>query len=512
MRKQTEVPKNARPQRNTLVSRVAASSRRNEMLRAGDRIGVAVSGGADSVALLLLLEDLRERLGIQLAVLHFNHRLRGAESDADEDFVRELAKAHGLDFHVDHANVAAEAKTVRANLEDTARRLRYAFFERVIAAGQATRVAVAHTADDQAETVLAHILRGTGLAGLGGIYPVSWPLAGTAGAVIRPLLEIRRNDLREYLRSKKQHWREDATNLDLTRTRARIRHVLLPLLENEFQPATVEHLSRLAELAREDESFWRALVEARFCALVKRTGAEVGILVRDLLEPLGRQAPTAAAEAVPQEALTKRLVRRIISEVKRSGTSAAGAGGQLTAAHVDQVLRLSREGGSGQSLALPDGIRVEREFDRLIFCVSKTQMPQKEAGEYSYALHLDEQGGAAVQVAELGSLVRLKVIDWPPPGGQTIKTSAVVDRDRLQAPLVLRNWRPGDAFRPLGRGSVRKLKRLLLEKRVGVRARTGWPVLTSGGKLVWARGLPVAVEYAPQEGTRTGVEITEEAL
>jgi tRNA(Ile)-lysidine synthase len=460
---------------------------------------------------LLLLEDLRERLGIQLGVLHFNHRLRGAESDADEDFVRELAKAHGLDFHADHADVAAEAKTVRANLEDTARRLRYAFFERVIAAGQATRAAVAHTADDQAETVLAHILRGTGPAGLGGIYPVSGSLAGTAGAVIRPLLEIRRNDLREYLRSKKQLWREDATNLDLTRTRARIRHVLLPLLENEFQPATVEHLWRLAELAREDESFWRALVEGRFCALVKHTGAEVGILVRDLLEPLGRQAPAAAAEAIPQEALAKRLVRRIISEVKRSGTS-AGAGGQLTAAHVDQVLRLAREGTSGQSLTLPGGIRVEREFDRLIFCVSKTQVPQKEAGEYSYALHLDAQSGAAVQVAELGSIVRLKVIDWPPHGGQTGKTSAVVDRDRLQAPLILRNWRPGDAFRPLGRGSVRKLKRLLLEKRVGVRARAGWPVLTSGGKLVWTRGLPVAVEYAPQEGTRTGVEITEEAL
>ncbi|MGH8676177.1 MAG: tRNA lysidine(34) synthetase TilS, partial [Burkholderiales bacterium] len=366
--------------------------------------------------------------------------------------------------------------------------------------------------------VLAHILRGTGPAGLGGIYPTSGPLAGGAGIVIRPLLGIRRSDLRDYLRSKKQSWREDTTNLDLTRTRARIRHVLLPLLESEFQPATVEHLARLAELAREDESFWRALVEASFRAVVERTAAETSIPARHLLEPLGPQPASAASEVIPQEALTKRLVRRIVSEVKRSGAPAAGAGGQLTAAHVEQVLRLARQGTSGQSLALP-GVRVEREFDRLIFCAQRTGHRKEDASgykanslEYSYALSFDAQSGAAVPVAELGSLVRLKVIDWPPPGGQTNMMSAVVDRDRLQAPLVLRNWRPGDAFRPLGRGSVRKLKRLLLEQRVGLRARQGWPVLTSDGRLVWARGLPVAAEYAPQEGTRTGVEITEEAL
>ncbi len=512
MRKKTAEPRKSPQRREALAARVFAFLRRCEMLRPGDHVGVAVSGGADSVALLLLLEELRERLGIQLAVLHFNHQLRGAESDADEEFVRELAKAHGFDFHADHADVAAEAKKARTNLEDTARRLRYAFFERVVAEGHATRVAVAHTADDQAETVLAHILRGTGPAGLGSIYPV-------AGVVIRPLLEIRRDDLRDYLRSKKQTWREDTSNLDLTRTRARIRHVLLPLLENEFQPAAVEHLGRLAGMAREDEAFWHALVEARFHVLVERSSGEATIAARDLLEPLRLPGPENAAGILPQEAVAKRLVRRIVSEVKRSGSSGAGPSSQLTATHVGQVLRLAREGRSGQSLALPGGVRVEREFERLIFGAKQAGETGKKAGggttgtlEYAYAVSLDEQSGAAVPVAELGSLVRLKVIDWPPPGGQTNPRNAVVDRDRLRAPLVLRNWRPGDAFRPLGRGSVRKLKRLLLEKRVGLRARAGWPVLTSGGTLVWARGLPVAVEYAPREATRTGVEITEEAL
>src|SRR5262249_4748323 len=151
------------------------------------------------------------------------------------------------DFHVARADVAAKAKRDKTNLEDTARRERYAFFDRLVAQGHITKIAVAHTADDQAETVLAHILRGTGLAGLGGIHPV-------AGNVFRPLLQFRRAELRTYLRSRKQIWREDASNRDTTKNRARIRKELIPLLENKFQPAVVEHLANLADLAREDET------------------------------------------------------------------------------------------------------------------------------------------------------------------------------------------------------------------------------------------------------------------
>src|SRR4029077_5878506 len=208
------------------------------MLRPGDRVGVAVSGGADSVALLLLLLEVREKLGIVLSVGHFHHTLRGKASDADEAFVAKLATKHGLEFHSASVYVAKKAKRERANLEDAARRARYDYFRSLIESGTCARIAVAHTADDQAETVLAHILRGTGLAGLGGIHPV-------AGVVIRPLLNIRRSELRRFLRAQKQTWREDATNRDPKRMGARIRKKLLPLLERQFQPAVVEHLATL---------------------------------------------------------------------------------------------------------------------------------------------------------------------------------------------------------------------------------------------------------------------------
>src|SRR5216683_2380150 len=219
----------------SLVSRVQSAIEEQGLLRAGERVGVAVSGGADSVALLLLLVELRKQLGIVLSVVHFNHKLRGKDSDGDEKFVSKLAEKYGLVFHAGRADIATKAKSNKANVEDTARRARYQFFARLVEDGRVDKVAVAHTADDQAETVLAHILRGTGLAGLGGIHP-------TVGHVVRPLLGVRRTELREFLRARKQTWREDATNRDLTKTRARIRKKLIPLLEKQFQGGVVAHL------------------------------------------------------------------------------------------------------------------------------------------------------------------------------------------------------------------------------------------------------------------------------
>jgi tRNA(Ile)-lysidine synthase len=459
--------------------------------------------------LLLLLEELRARLGIRLAIAHFNHHLRGQQSDEDEQFVRQLAESLGLECCVGGAEVAEEARKARANLEDTARRLRYAFFARMVAEGRATRVAVAHTADDQAETVLAHLLRGTGPAGLGGIYP-------QAGTVVRPLLEIRRSELQEYLRARKQPWREDQSNLDLGRTRARIRQLLLPLLEAEFQPTAVEHLARLAALAREDERFWKLLVEERYAVLVAQSNNEQRIVAQDLLAPL-RFAGQGRQLADSQEALARRLVRRIISGLKRSGITRPER--QLTAKHVEDVLRLARCGRSGQKVELPGGVRAEREFDRLVFSAAAAAQEAGKVGssrvgskEYAYQVHLDPHGGARVEVVELGKAFCLKVIDWPTPGGETMARSGALDRGLLHPPLVLRNWRAGDAYWPQGRAGVLKLKRLLLAKRVGLRQRAGWPVLTSNARVVWAKDLPVAAEFAARQGTRNAVLIIEESL
>ena len=490
----------------TLHQRVREAIRRHRMVQAGERLGVGVSGGADSVALLRLLEELKGELGIQLLVLHFNHQLRGMESDEDERFVAELASRRGHDFVFRRGDVAAEARRRRGNLEDAARRLRYQFFSEIVDSGRATRVAVGHTADDQAETVLAHLIRGTGPTGLAAIHP-------RVGCVIRPLLEIRRQQLRDYLSASTQPWREDPTNRDTTRLRARIRHLLLPRLETEFPPGVVPHLSQLAALAREDETFWKALLTNRYQTLVEHTSAGRAIRVADLLAPLPLD-PTASRETGESrglEAVSKRLVRRIVQELR-------GDSRQLTARHVEQVLHLACACSSGQRTFLP-GVVVERVFDRLVFSLSKPPGPQFGQDEtglvgqpYQYVVEWKGESSAMVSVPEIGRLFRLKLIDWPPTPSDTILQAEALDADRLRAPLILRSWRPGDSYRPRGHRRVHKLKRLLVESRVPLRERVGWPVLTSAGTLVWARGLPVAEEFAPQGKTKAGVVIDEEAL
>jgi tRNA(Ile)-lysidine synthase len=479
-------------------ARLLRAIERGFPLAPGERVCVAVSGGADSVALLHLLLELRERLRIVLSVAHFNHKLRDKASEADELFVRKLAARFELPFHCDHADVAARAKRERANLEDTARRARYAFFAQLVAQGHATHVATAHTADDQAETVLAHVLRGTGLAGLGGIHPV-------AGHIIRPLLQCRRDELRAYLRLKKQRWREDATNCDTSRMRARIRKKLLPLLEKRFQPAVVQHLSSLADLAREDEQFLNALAAGFISEHATISAGAAKIAIADLLGPQRKNpSPQIGTENEPVPlALSKRIARQLIAAVKTRA-------GQITAAHTAEVLRFAAQAESGKTLQLPGGVEVRRQRDLLIFCAKtssdETSTPQ---GPYSYIIGPDSRD-LRVPVPEVNCAFRFTVIDWSAQRRETIGAGAILDCDCLRFPLELRSWQPTDALSSHSNSRARKLKRLLNDLHISRWEKQSWPVLTSGGVVAWARGFPIPAEFAPKERTRTVLVIKEE--
>jgi tRNA(Ile)-lysidine synthase len=482
----------------SLIRRVESAIEERGWLRAGERVGVAVSGGADSVALLLLLLELRAKIGVVLSVVHFNHKLRGKASEADARFVEKLALKHGLAFHVGQADVKARARRDKNNLEDTARRARYEFFTRLVVAERLDKIVVAHTMDDQAETVLAHILRGTGLAGLGGIHPV-------VEHVVRPLLAVRRAELRAYLRGKRQTWGEDVTNRDVTKMRARIRKKLLPILEKQFQPAVVQHLATLAELAREDEAFLGGLVRDCVARCVVRGSGTARIATSELLHFSGKKdfATENTERAEKSLGIGGRMVRRIVKEVKPRA-------GQLGAEHVRAVLELAERGENGKRLRLPGGVGVLRERDALIFRAVEDKAPNsgRKGCEFERAINLDGKEND-IHVPELSCVFRLKVIDWSAKRGETTNSESVLDRDALRSPVVLRNWRPGDRFQPLGHRNTRKLKRLLNRKHIDLTEREAWPVLTSGEILVWVRGFPVAAEFAASERTRTAIVIEE---
>jgi tRNA(Ile)-lysidine synthase len=489
-----------------LDQRVLATIRRHHMLRPGDVAGVAVSGGADSVAQFFLLEMLRAQLGIRLLVLHFNHQLRGAESDADEQFVSDLARESGFEFIAGRKDVAARARESGSNLEDVARKCRYEFFADLIRERRVTRVCVGHTADDQAETVLAKMIRGTGPTGLAGIYPV-------ASHVVRPLISIRRAELREFLQKRGQTWREDSTNLDESRLRARIRGRLLPLLEKDFQPSIVNHLGQLAAHSREDESFWALLVEDRFRKLVRFEGDSIWIPIHDLLQPL-EFASDLGSDSAAMAALTSRLVRKILAELR-------GDRFGITSRHIEDVIHLATVSTSGHELHLPSDITVERRFDELRFTrrrshsaesVETVESALDKSLEFEREVALASQSDQAFDVPVIGVRLRLKVIDWPDGQRDTKREAAVADWNRLSAPVVVRNSRRGDTFRFQGRIRDRKLKQLLCERRIAVRERQSWPVLISAGRVVWARGFPVAEGFATHGKTRKALVISEEPL
>jgi tRNA(Ile)-lysidine synthase len=294
--------------------------------------------------------------------------------------------------------------------------------------------------------------------------------------------------------------------------RARIRMKLLPLLEKQFQPAIVEHLATLAELAREDEEYLDAVVEERATALVRKCGEGVRIAIGDLLDPFRKpefsiENTESAEKKKAARALRKRLVRWVVESLKPRA-------GQLGAGHVETVLELVRSGENGSSIALPGGVEVRKERDALVFLATGKAVPEaapNERREFEYNIDL-ACGSQDVGVPELGCVVRLRVIDWPCKRGETSIDRTVLDRERLRLPVVLRNWRPGDRMRPLGHRNAQKLKRLLNEKHVSRWERNGWPVLTSGGVLAWARGFHVAAEFAADERTRAGIVIAEEQL
>ncbi|MGH9554184.1 MAG: tRNA lysidine(34) synthetase TilS [Terriglobales bacterium] len=449
------------PRARPLPENVREYIRREGLVHVGDRVGVAVSGGADSVALLRLLLELRGELGVVLSVVHFHHGIRGAEAGADRQFVTELAAAHGLELRGEAGDSPAHAASQGLSLETAARDLRYKWFRHLLSGGVVNRVATAHTLDDQAETVLMRTLRGAGSRGMAGIYPElaeTGPSDGSrASSIIRPLLRIRRSELVDYLRSLGQPWRDDQSNLDTRHLRNRIRHQLVPLLERDFNPQVADVLAHQAEIARAEEAFWQE---------------QVSRLLPGVL------APTASREgavAIKREALLAHpLARR--RRLLRAAAQAAGL--QLEFGEVEDLLRLAA-GTAGGSCSLPQGwraLRRPREL-RLEKDTAKHTAPGQVTPDYEYRLSVPGE----VQVAEIGSVIRASLI---PAAGAAGEYNALLP----DAELVVRNWRAGDRFQPAHTRSPKKVKTLLQERRVALGERRLWPVVLSGATIIWMRG------------------------
>lgn len=433
--------------------------REQGMILPGSRVLAAVSGGADSVALLRVLLELKAELGMVLAVGHFNHLLRGAESDADEAFVADLATHHGMELFQTRQDVAGYALANRLSLETAGRSLRYEWLGQIAVEYKFDRVAVAHTVDDQAETVLMKFLRGAGTKGLAGIYPV---VDAEAFCLVRPLLGVSRAEVKEYLETLEQPWREDESNLDPRFRRNRVRHELLPLLEREYNPNIRQTLSETAEINRAEEEEW-----------ARRSGE----LLRSMRASDGELRVGGFAE------LSLAMQRRVVKLFLESKRVVADF------QHVEEVRRCVL--GELSRVELAEEWVACRRNDCLVL---ERSAPTASPGSYSYLLPVPGE----VAIPEIGCVVQ--AVPVPAEFAAEAPPGTLLRADLLGPALRVRNWQHGDRYHPAYSGSEEKLKRLFSEKKIPAEQRATWPVVVRGDEIVWVRNLAPAQAYCWREG------------
>jgi tRNA(Ile)-lysidine synthase len=434
--------------------------RKHDLLRAGDRVGVAVSGGADSVGLLRVLLELRPELGIVLSVIHLNHQLRGTESDADEQFVRDLAMQHDLEFFCESGNVKALATNKKMSLEAAARQLRYEFFTQLLTEHKLDKIATAHTLDDQAETVLLKLTRGAGTRGLAGIFPrVGIPDESRQGAIVRPLLGVRRRDLEAYLKKLSQGWREDSSNCDLRHTRNRFRHEILPRLEEQVNPCVRETLAEAAEIARAEEEYW---------------AEQMQLLLAHAWQPMNLGG-----------VLDMSFSRDLALAVRRRLVRAAGESLdlQLDFNHVEEILTLHDE---GEQTSLPQRWEALLRKGKLEF-----RRNSESSSDYNIALNVP----GTLRVEEAGVVIEAKLVETNDGGNsEQLLVSEYASRG-----LVVRNWRAGDRFWPAHTKAPKKIKELLQDRHITGEEKKRWPVVACGDEVVWMRGFGVRRDFQAKD-------------
>jgi tRNA(Ile)-lysidine synthase len=448
-----------------LIQQVRETIATYQMMEKGDRVVVAVSGGPDSVALLHLLWRLRDMLGIDLHVAHLDHGLRGHSSRGDAQYTRRLARRLGLSATVERIQLLKES---RGGLEEEARLARYSFFERVASMVEAQCIATGHNANDQAETVLMRILRGAGSTGLSGIPPVR-------GRIVRPLIQVRRPQIEEYLHRRRFHPRRDHTNQQLRYLRNRVRNELIPLLERRYNPKIVEILNRIGQLESEENIYFQRLSQDLLETLSKKDLNGKIVLDLALFEDYFN---------ICGKFLIRELIRRTKGNLRR-----------INYKHVEQVFNLACNGHVGSRIHLPDETVVERAAKTLVFRKGLPQ-PFCESVELPGKIELSSLGLALK--TEL--MVRERI---PCPPRVRDQFEAFVDWTRLRGPFLLRSRQRGDRFHPLGMSGTRKLSDYLIDRKVPRIQRDEIPLLVGKDGIIWVIGHGIAHPFRVTQKTKS---------
>ena len=458
-----------------LLDQVKHDIESNELLRKGDAVVVGVSGGADSVCLLKVLKELQHQFQLTIYAVHVNHGLRGAEADEDQRYVESICKEWEIPLKIFRADVRALSLKNRISLEEAGRETRYRLLNEVLRQTGSRFIAVAHQQEDQAETIMLHLLRGSGLDGLCG-------MSLKQDSIIRPLLNVPRKEILEFLHENRIAYCTDSSNLGSDYTRNRIRNVLFPRITEMFTVNPVNQLVRLSEIVQEERDFLEETSKAAYYAVSMNETETVEISIQAL--------------KTYHRAIIKRIIRHAWERINESKKN-------LEQGHVNQILSLVFEGRTGKRINLPRGIEARVSYDRLIF----SRLPEKAEEGFSYSVKLS----GATEAKKAGGTLLASIL----PTGEAflhygapknIKENSLVqlfDYDKLREGIFLRSRQPGDRVRPYGPGGEKKLKEFFIDQKIPREKRLTAPLVARDNRIVWIIGMRTSQEFRADQGTRT---------
>ncbi len=418
------------------------------MLHPGDRVLVAVSGGPDSMAMLHALFLLKDELSFELGVVHLNHNLRGAESRRDFQFVKDKAGEYGLPFFGRTLKAGILKKSSSEGLQAAARDKRLSFLNEMAKKFKARRIAMGHTMDDQAETLLMRFIKGSGLPGLSGM----WPLRGL---LIKPLIEITRAEAMAFIKAHDLNYIVDSSNLKDSYLRNNIRHHLLPFIKERYNPSIVDSLARTATMLRHDNNYIEAIA------------THLGVVIKETKN-----------EVVLEAARLRDLHHSLLTRVFWASANSFPIKSRISSAHIASFIGLVNSEKPNLSITLPGGLTVRREYDRIIF----TPQPLPEPRPFDTGVTVP----GITKISGVGTLVA-ELIDGPVDREK--KGLAYFDYRAIRLKLKARSFRPGDRIRPSGMKGHRKVKDIFIDEKIPLHMRSRTPILYAGDDILWIAGL-----------------------
>lgn len=440
-----------------MLAKVTKTLKKYNMLTQGEKVVVGVSGGADSIAMLYALNELIE-YGLELIVAHLNHGIRGDEAKRDADFVKETAKTLGLTFVYGEVDTVKYKEEQGLSLEDAARTLRYKFFDQVLSKHYATKLATAHTLDDQAETVLMRLIRGSGSKGLSGIPPIS-------NNIIRPLIDNSRKEIEEFLRSKNVSWINDSTNESNEFLRNKIRHDLIPELET-YNPQIKETLSRTADILRSEEKFISSEALKHFEETFSTNKSElIGNLAyyRNIDKPL-------------RFTLLRLAIERIAGSLKN-----------ISSLHITTADDFLLSDSVSGEIEISEGVVIVKGYDTILV-TKKSELEH----EFKYSIQNPGKWGFPEFEVEV-SIVKTDTLD------ENNESMAYFDPNTVSFPIEARNFQPGDRFSPLGMASSKKLQDYFTDIKLPQFLRSRVPIFISNGEIMWVGGIRIDDRFKVKE-------------